>query len=621
MLHFWGVVVSNKIYFGNIALLKNVILVTSSANKLKKILLLMTRIGALLSLIVAFVFLFKEGNLLTDDHSTSESAILIDRSPSVCSNKSNSDYLEVFQLENKTKSLKSEREQSGCLNKSKGLIQLSEEKKSSDITVFSDFQKSFLNEKIEFKSKNKKIKLVSLKSNQEEPNISIDSVWVESNFIKTTIPSIINMWVRNNGKIENKDVLVELRIGAKSVASKLETFLPNSRKKIQFSTIIASEKAELCEIRIDDASWTFDNNFAFVLKPTKDLPILVISENNSNPFKLAYDLELVFNCKTSTTLNTSAFEDNSLIIYNQSKNVSKASFEALVNHAKNGGTILIIPSEKWTSTETMALNSAIGRNVIENTAIPATEITIPDLQNPFFQNIFETKPSAGMMPTVHPIWKLNNTSEPILKVTNGDAALASIELGSGKLYITSFTMSETETFSRNSIFLPILYRIAEQSFKNTSNPYYRVSDDVVNFVPIVSLKNKEEVFSIENSDFKIIPDQRFVGNTVKLFLPDDDIPLGIWSVKNREGVSVFQFGLNNDKQESIVDFYSVDELTDKFKNNASIEVMNFEEFKSQRKLLTGKSDSWPNWWYAIVISFLFLLAEILVVRFYTHTAK
>ena len=94
--------------------------------------------------------------------------------------------------------------------------------------------------------------------------------------------------------------------------------------------------AELCEIRIDDASWIFDNNFAFVLKPTKDLPILVISENdpNKNPFKLAYDLEPVFNCKISATFNNSAFDANSLVVFNQSENVSKANFEALINYSK-----------------------------------------------------------------------------------------------------------------------------------------------------------------------------------------------------------------------------------------------------------------------------------------------
>lgn len=620
ILHFWGITISNKVYIGNVALLRDVVLVTSSFNKLKKIVLLMTRVCFILSLIIAFVFLTKEVFLSNTTTLLSESEIVLDKSPSVCSQKSNNQFFEVSQLIDSKKSFK--KEQSGCLNKSGNLFQFLAANKSENITVFSDFQKSFLDLKKDLNSDKKKIRLVGFESNLEEPNVSIDSVWVESNFIKLNTPVNINVWVRNNGNVENKDVLVELRTGAKSVASKLESILPNSRKKIQFSTIVANDVAELCEIRIDDASWTFDNNFVFVLKPTKDLPIHVISENNpnKNPFKLAYDLEPVFNCKTSATFNNSAFDANSLVIFNQAENVSRANFEALINYSKKGGTVLIVPTEKWTSKETAALNSVIGKQVVENIESPVAEIKIPDLQNPFFQDIFETKPTVGMMPSVKPVWKLNIGSESILSLNNGAAALASIEFGSGKIYITSFTMSEAETFSRNSIFLPILYRIAEKSFKNTSKPYYRILDEVIDFVPIVNLKNKEEVFSIENGDFKIIPDQRFVGNTVKLFLPDDDIPLGIWTVKNKEGMEVFQFGLNNDKQESVVDFYSLAELKDKFKSDANIEVMSFDEFKSERKLLTGKSDSWSNWWYAIVISFLFLLAEILVVRFYKHSA-
>jgi hypothetical protein len=622
ILHFWGVTVSNKLYFGNITLLKDVILVTSSANKLKKILLLLSRIGFILSLIIAFLFLISNTLLMNTNRYLSDTNIILDKSQSVCSSKLTKEYFEVSQIINNQKTPESDIKPNNCLNKSVGLSRLLNRNKSENITVFSDFQKSFLDQETKLNSINGKIKLVCLESTIEEPNISIDSVWTETNFIKINTPVNINVWVRNNGNVENKNVLVELRIGSKSVASKLESILPDSRKKIQFSTIVANDMAELCEIRIEDASWTFDNNFVFVLKPTKDLPILVISENNlnKNPFKLAYDLEPVFNCKTSATFNNSAFDANSLVIFNQSENVSRANFEALNNYSKKGGTVLIVPSEKWTSKETASLNSVIGRQVVGNIESHEAEIKIPDLQNPFFQDIFETKPTVGMMPTVRPIWKLDVGSEPILRMKNGVAALVSIEHGYGNIYIAAFPMSESETFSRNSIFLPILYRIAEKSFKNTSKPYYRISDQVIDFVPIVSQKNKEEVFSIENGDFKIIPDQRFVGNRVKLFLSDIDIPLGIWTVRNKGGVEVLQFGLNNDKQESVVDFYSVDELKDKFKTNKNVEVMSFNQFKNERKLLTDKSDSWPNWWYAIVISFLFLLAEILVVRFYKYSA-
>jgi hypothetical protein len=619
ILHFWGITISNKVYIGNVALLKDVVLVTSSSNKLKKLVLLMTRLCFILSLIIAFVFLIKEVVLSNTTTLLPASEILLDKSPSVCSQKQRKQYIEASQLIDHKNSAK--KGHSECQNKSENLFQFLATNKSENVTVFSDFQKSFLDLRKNLNSDKKKIRLVGLETNLEEPNMSIDSVWVESNFIKLNTPVNINVWVRNNGNVENKNVLIELRTGEKSVASKLESILPNSRKKLKFSTIVSNDMAELCEIRIDDASWTFDNNFVFVLKPTKDLPILVISENNpnKNPFKLAYDLEPVFNCKTSATFNNSSFDANSLIVFNQSENVSRANFEALINYSKKGGTVLIVPSEKWTSKETAALNNAIGKRVVENIESAAAEIKIPDLQNPFFQNIFETKPTVGMMPTVKPVLKLDVGSEPILSINNGAAALASIELGSGNVYIASFTLGETETFSRNSIFLPILYRIAEKSFKNTSKPYYRISDEVIDFVPIVNVKNKEEVFSIENGEFKIIPDQRFIGNSVKLFLPNDDIPLGIWTVKNKDGAALLQFGLNNDKQESIVDFYSVDELKDKFKMNKNVEVMSFNQFKNERKLLTDKSDSWPNWWYAIVISFLFLLAEILVVRFYKHS--
>jgi len=94
--------------------------------------------------------------------------------------------------------------------------------------------------------------------------------------------------------------------------------------------------------------------------------------------------------------------------------------------------------------------------------------------------------------------------------------------------------------------------------------------------------------------------------------------LGIWHVKNKSGQDLVQFGLNNDRSESQVDFYSVEELKEKFAAQPKVRVLSLDEFKKQTRQWNSEGEAWPLWRYAILISFLFLLGEILIVRYFKH---
>jgi len=621
LLHLFGFHVSKKYYISSVEFLKAAFLRTKSPNRLFKVLLLVLRFSFLIALITAFVLLIQNIPSLNSNIRFNSKNSFLDNSSSVCSVKDNGQFFEAKEFNIRAKS-KLGSENIACSNFSPNLTYFLNHKTEDNFMVFSDFQKSFVDE-AKYLEKIQKCNLVTLKSNALEPNISVDSVWVESNYVRRGSPTKIDVVLRNNGKTENKNVLIDLRLGGKSVGSRTETMLPNATKSISFSLDINTEKEELCEIRIDDGSWTFDNSFSFVLKRTEELPLLVVSDLNvkTNPFKLAYDLESVFKCSTLNSFsNIDEAGNNQLVVFNQSGSFSTNTFQSLIEFAKNGGTVLLVPSKNWSIKEAEMFNKSFGEKVVDVFEGQMLDLELPNLQNPFFKDIFEKRPTPTDMPTVIPIWKIVGRAESILQTKIGEMAVGSIEYGKGIIYLYTFPIGEDENFSRNAIFLPILYRIAEKSIKNTAKPYCRISDDIIEFAPKSTQENKEDVYSLENGDFKIIPEQKVEGEKVKLFLPKQDLPFGFWSVKDKKGDVVLRFGLNNDKKESEVDFYSVEELKDIFKTQPNVEVISFDDFKKKEKLLSAGSDAWPLWRYAIMISFLFLLAEILVVRYYKNIA-
>ncbi len=607
-VHLWGLRVKKRVFLGGIEPLLNSSIDAGGTDKLRKLLLLVSRILFLLALIFAFLF-FRIGNSLKD-RSHIKQFNFVDNSGSMCALNGGKFSTFIQNANSQEKVLPQ------CSMVSTSINDFFEQNTSNkQKNIFSDFQKTFINGSVVEHSEN--WNLVAIENETGRSNVSIDSIWLSDNFIKYNSPMILNVLLRNNGDKQNDNLLVELKIGDKSVASNLEKIAPFAVKRVQFPIVLKNQNDRKCEIKLDDASWTFDNNFYFSLNPIEQLDILLVGDVlNSNPIKIAFDQESIFNCKSIRTIGDGmdGLSKTSLMVVNQANGLKENEVKLLTDFVKSGGTAVVIPSEEWKKADSDFINGTLGGLATEIDTKDQIELENPDINSPFFRGVFDKAISANM-PFVKPILKIRNISETILKTKAGETALAGLNLGKGKVYLFSFGLGKNETFSSNALFLPIFYRIAESSAKNRLNSFFRITDEVVEFVP-KDHSEEEEVYSLENGDFKIVPEQRIQGEKVRLFLPKQEIPLGIWHVKNKNGLEVVQFGLNTEKAESVSDFYSVEKLKEKFKNDAKVKVMSFEEFQEDVKEKKTIDGHWPFWRFAIVISFLFLLAETLIARYY-----
>jgi hypothetical protein len=616
VLHFWSIRAVKTQFFSHVALLKKVLVTSKKESQLRNKLLLLTRLLALAFLVFTFCKPFFERNAAQNlGKSLAGSETSVDLS---CSVVSSPDMLGkvLMLLKNADKTSETVLSESNCEQQA---AFASEYIKSSSVkrqVVASDFQKGFWD-----MGDNKSITpttLVHLGETRQTPNVFVDSLWLNEQYVRVGLTNNVTLQLENSGVQENEHVLIELKVGNTSVSSQTVAVMPKSKIKFSLPILVQDTNAVYCQIRVDDGSWTFDNVFHFVLKATTTLPISVLADKErGKAFKTAYDQEKVFACQVfdNPTLTYLPQKESNLYIVNTEEEPNPNVVKSLLSKAKQGSAVVLMPSPKWSKNVYDLLNMEMGKEVADKQEVPKNtiEMELPNVKHPFFANVFENMSVSAQMPSVLPTAVLKGSNNVILKTADGQPALAEYWCGAGRLYLFSFALGGQETFSRNALFLPVFYRIAEKSARNQLEPYYRKGQKLLE-ISLPSDQLEDAVLSLEQEGLKMVPEQRVVAQRVQVYLPEN-ILSGVWKVNDKKGGTVATVALNIDKSESMMEFYTLAELKEKCASQANVQVVSFDEYKDASENLSGKATGWELWRYAVAISFLFLLAEILVARF------
>ena len=615
LIHFFGTRKYKKVFISNIEHLLAIKKSTVSVNRILHLLLLFMRLSLIAFLVLAFLNPVKSGSVTVE---STKAKYFFDDSPSVCEGR----IPGINSIKNRvlTDSLNNPQNFNGdCSYNSAGLLKvfLNQNKGLSlNKVLISDFQTSFAN-KIDTATKDQ-LSLVHFANESRKFNLFVDSLWVSENFIKPNLEMVLYVKLKNSGIEEAKDAIVEFKLNDVSVSSKALNILAGRSEVVSFPLFLRSAGNYPGKIVIKDNSWNFDNQFHFSISTADKVNILYVGSGSAgiDPVSLAYSQENIFNLK-SISSNSSVNEliqKSSLVIVNNKLN-DVATF---INAVKDGKTLLVFPQKEWTEADFQKFNTLVGQQIFFKSTNTELQVDIPDLNNPFYFNIFEKQPSLSNLPVVNSSGAIKNPNEIILKATNGQSLIARYNVGKGSLYVCAFDLTNNNPFSRSALFLPILYKIAERSIKDNVRPYYFGNTNAIDFMS--EKITNQDVLSLENKSTKIVPEQKNENGKYKILIPESGLSPGIWKIKNQKDSTLASFGINIDKAESQLSFYSIEELQRKFKNNPNIKVVKGTDFENAQKNLS-ENGYFKYWKVLVFISFLFLVLEILVARFYKTNLK
>ncbi|WP_298236717.1 BatA and WFA domain-containing protein [uncultured Algibacter sp.] len=610
-----------KVAFTNVAFLKEATLQTRKSSQIKKWLILFTRLLLFTAIILAFAqpFIAKTDSF----NQKKETVIYLDNSFSMQAKGNKGELLKraiqdlisnIPEEENvslvtnnqiyKNTTIKAIKNELLQLNYSANAMSLQSAllkcktllNKNKDvlntIVFISDFQQSE-ESFIPLKDSLSSLHLVKLEPVNTN-NIAIDSTYISS----ATAGGIeLTVTLKNNGDYQ-ENVPVSL-YNDNNLIAKTSMALDKAGATtftLPVSTIINGK------IVIDDASLAFDNELFFNINTPVKTNVLSINKIDDSYLKRIFtDQEFNYLSTDITNLNYNDISNQSLIILNELDNIPTALASAMLSFNKDGGSILVIPSNDISnqSYNTFLSNYNITLSNIINTEKRITSIKY---SHPLYNNgVFEKEVSNFQYPKVNNYYDLvSNKASTILELENGASFLSQ---NSNVFVFTASIASENSNFKNSPLIVPTLFNIGKFSLKNP-NLYFTIGK--TNSFDVTTQLQQDDILSLVNNNANIIPQQQQFSNKIVVTTLEMPSISGIYNVKNKAS-SILNVSYNYNRNESDLVYQNLSNF-DNVKTDTSITNV-FNSIKSDTKVNA-------LWKWFVIFALALLIIEMLILKYF-----
>jgi hypothetical protein len=215
------------------------------------------------------------------------------------------------------------------------------------------------------------------------------------------------------------------------------------------------------------------------------------------------------------------------------------------------------------------------------------------------------------MPKATPVVDWANDRSAILKFKNDKPFLSRIDQG-GKIFLMASPLETTHTdFYNHGLFVPVMYRIAASSKKREPKLYYSLPETFL-VLRLDSLAADAQVRLVSNEE--IIPSQRRAGSDMLLDLPKFALRTGFYKVV-ASGDTVDLLAFNSGKAESLMAQYKGEEVKSFFGEGNNVNIFSAQNTDTFSNEIKERYLGTPLWKYAVLLALLFLVAEVLLIRF------
>jgi hypothetical protein len=620
-----------KVPFTNVAFLKNIEKQTRKSARLKKWLVLMSRLLALSCVILAFSQPYfsksatqKKGNVtiyldnsnsmqakgekgellksaaqkLIENNNLQNSAFtLITNEEDLKNLDGNSLKNELIDLDYSPNKL----DLNTVLLKTKGHFS-DETKTLNKIVLISDFQNINIENKIDFAIINSPVSLLQLRP-KETQNIFLDSVSVER---KSATEITLNVLVKSS-QMFTETVPVSLYQEDILMGKTTAKFANSNRQTVEF-TLTDSNNFN-GKISLVDDGMGFDNDFYFSISAPEKINVLSIGNPTEFLPKIYTENEFNFTASPFSSLNYGTIQNQQLIILNELADISAELQRSLVEFMENGGNLVVIPSQNSNLDSYNRLLNAFQAGKISAKIENEHQITSINYGHPLIDDVFEKKVTNFQYPKTALHFQNNSrNSSAILKFDNNSPFISSTKMNNGTFYWVASPLNKSiSDFTQSPLVVPVFYNFSKTSLKNSSL-YYTIAPE--NEIEINASIGKDDVLKISNQTNAFIPLQKVSQNKVNLILSDVILQSGFYKISIGNNV-LKTIALNYSREESDANYADLNSLVGDADNvtiSTSIDNL-FDEIENQHKI------NWLFKWF-LAFSQLFLFIEMLLLKYF-----
>ncbi len=608
-------------YFTNVRFLKELAIQTRKSSKIKKRLLLATRLLLLTCAIIAFAQPFFEA--ADSKNASNEMYIVLDNSFSMQAKGKKGELLKraVQELlentpENTQFSLLTNTENfwNTDIKSSKSALQnLKYSATSFDLSAITAKIKAhksahkkdivIITDAVGLKEKD--IKNIDFEEKpyfiipeaEQKNNVSIDSV-----YINQTLENFYEIGINLSAYGEDfKPVSTALYNQNKLIAKTIVNF-DTKKKKINFTI---PKEAFHGYVAIEDNGLTYDNKLFFSISKNKKTNVISIGEPEKSNFlsRIYTSAEFNYNNYPIGSLDYNSLEKQNTIILNELIDIPQALQTTLKAFVSKGGNLVVIPSEKTSLSSLNALLANFGKIQFGNLQANSKLITKINFDHPLFSGVFENKITNFQYPKVNSSFAVSSPYPAVLSFEDQTAFVTSIQNPiSGITVFTAPINSANSNFQQSPLIVPLFYKIAQNNQKTGVNAL-TIGNNQPYFVDV--LLTKDAILEVKGTDDSFIPIQQILNNKVKLTFNDFPETAGNYSVfDKKEWVENISF--NYKRTESDLSQVNTNVVSD-FKTADTISTI----FNT---LQTERTDS-QIWKWFVIFALLFLALEMAIIKF------
>ena len=610
-----------KEFFTNVRFLKALSIQTRKSSKIKKWLLLATRLLLLTCLIIAFAqpfFKSKEAK-----NSSNEMFIVLDNSFSMQAKGQKGELLKraVQELLENTPE-----------NQSFSLLTNGQTFWNTNIKSIQKELQNLKYSPLPFQLESAMAKIKARKSVVNKDVILItDAVGLEPKQLKSIDATLNTYFIipkaeqKNNASVDSVfihqtlDDFYEIGLKVSTFGEKQKEFpvaLYNQNKLIA-KTIISFENKEKTiyftipkkdfhgYASITDNGLQYDNQLFFsISKPKKSAVISIGLPEKSNFLSRIYTSdEFIFSNFAIGNLDYNTLENQNTIILNELDEIPQALQTTLKSFVEKGGNLIVIPSEKTATEEMNLFLNTFGNIQLKTIEYKEKLVTKINFNHPLFDGVFENKIDNFQYPKTKKSFTISTTNPAVLNYEDQSPFLISTNTSSGSISVFAAPLNmENSNFQQSPLIVPVFYKMATN---NQNNDVNAIPIGTKNNLFVDAALSSDGVLNVKNQTENFIPMQQILNTKVKLTFDELPEQAGNFSVFNKNA-ALQNISFNYNRTESNLE-----------ESNAAI-VSDFTTFDSIEtlfdRLQTDRTDNQLCKWF-VIFALLLMVTEMAIIRF------
>jgi hypothetical protein len=472
---------------------------------------------------------------------------------------------------------------------------------------------------------------------QNRNNLYIDSVWFSSPVRQLNAPEALHIRIKSSSSQEMEKVPLRLYTNGepRTLASFNIAPYGTTDTSIYFTTREPGLQQGLIEI--NDYPVTFDDRFYFSFNVLRSIPVLSINPskegmqpqqegNNYLQALFGTDSAFVFTESDESKLDYAGLGNYRFIILNSLQAVSTGLASELQKFVANGGSLLVFPGANADLSSYSSFLTPMGVNSFEKLDTAKTVVDYISFAHPLYTGVFEKTTGNLDLPVVYDHYRISSltrtTQEPLMRLRNGDVFASSFHSGNGNVYLCAVPLDDAwSNFPRHALFVPTLYQEALFS-QPQGQLFYVIGNDAAIDIGDAGVIG-ENVFHLKEpkNNFDVIPAHTVLDGHTLLDVHRQVTQPGNYFV-NLGDKQVTGISFNYNRRESDLSTLTGKEIEEAMAANG---LKNFSLLLNSNKGLTASLTEIDYgiqlWKTCIWLTLLFLLGEILLIRFYKNEPK